>query len=126
MRRPLRNVPEGDRGSVTAELAVGLPAVALVLVMVLVVASAAVAQTRCADGARTGARAAALGEDDAAVAASARRVAGDGARVVVTRDDGWVTVDVEAAVGFGGRFGPMRVRADAVGRAEPRLPAGSP
>ncbi|WP_456847646.1 TadE/TadG family type IV pilus assembly protein, partial [Cellulomonas sp. P5_C6] len=51
-----------DRGSVTAELAVGLPAVALLLVAVLTVGAAAVAQTRCTDGARAGARAAALGE----------------------------------------------------------------
>jgi hypothetical protein len=111
-----------DRGSVTAELAVGLPAVVLVLVMVLVVASTAIGQTRCTDGARAGARAAALGDDDVSVAAVARRVAGAGARVDVARDDGWVTVHVEAAVGFGGRFGPMRVQADAVGRAEPQAP----
>jgi hypothetical protein len=117
--------PRGDQGSVTAELAVGLPAVVLVLAMVLVVASTAIAQTRCSDGARAGARAAALGEDDAAVAAVARRVAGDGAQVDVERDDGWVSVRVDAAVGLGGRRGPMRVEADAVARAEPQLPAGS-
>ncbi|MBO9555462.1 TadE family type IV pilus minor pilin [Cellulomonas sp.] len=110
----------------TAELAVGLPAVVLVLVMVLVVASAAVTQARCADGARTGARVAALGDDDGAVAAAAHRVAGDDAQVVVTRDAGWVTVRVEAAVGFGGRFGLGRVGSDAVGRAEPGVRAGTP
>jgi hypothetical protein len=113
---------EVDEGSVTAELAVGLPAVVLVLAMVLVVASTAIAQTRCADGARAGARAAALGEDDAAVAGVARRVAGDDARVGVARDDGWVTVHVDAAVGVGGHLGPVRVQASAVGRAEPRTP----
>ena len=43
-----------DRGSVTAELAVGLPAVVLLLVALLTVASAAIAQTRCTDAARAG------------------------------------------------------------------------
>lgn len=113
-----------DRGSVTAELAVGLPAVVLVLVMVLVVASTAIAQTRCSDGARAGARAAALGEDDATVVAVARRVSGAGAQVGVTHDDGWVTVQVDAAVGLGGRLGPIRVQADAVARAEPSSTVG--
>jgi hypothetical protein len=87
--------------------------------MVLVVASTAIAQTRCSDGARAGARAAALGEDDALVVAVARRVSGDGAQVAVTRDGGWVTVRVDTAVGLGGRLGPVRVQADAVARAEP-------
>ena len=129
MRRPWpdtgADTDTGDRGSVTAELAVGLPAVVLVLVMVLAVASTAITQTRCSDGARAGARAAALGEGDADVVAVARRVAGDHARVAVTRDAGWVTVRVDAAVGLGGRLGPVRVQADAVGRVEPGTRAGS-
>ncbi|MGY4645408.1 hypothetical protein ACVW07_003241 [Cellulomonas sp. URHB0016] len=93
----------------------------LVLVMVLAVASTAIAQTRCTDGARAGAREAALGEDDAAVARIVRRVAGTGAEVGVTREDGWVTVRVDAAAGLGGRLGLVHVRADAVARSEPTL-----
>ena len=108
----------GDRGSVTAELAVGLPAVALFLVALLTIASAAVAQTRCTDAARAGARAAALGEPDGTVTATARRVGGQEATVAVSRASGWVTVDVSDAVGSW-RGSPLRAHASAVARVEP-------
>ncbi|KQY47103.1 TadE family type IV pilus minor pilin [Cellulomonas sp. Root137] len=107
-----------DRGSVTAELAVGLPAVVVLLVALLTVASAAVAQTRCTDAARAGARSAALGEPDGEVVATARRLAGDGAAVAVSRSEGWVTVTVSDAVGSW-RGTPLRAHATAVARAEP-------
>ncbi|WP_456788883.1 TadE family type IV pilus minor pilin [Cellulomonas sp. P5_C5] len=109
-----------DRGSVTAELAVGLPAVVLLLVALLTVASSAIAQTRCTDAARAGARAAALGEPDAAVTATARRLAGEDASVAVTRGGQWVTVEVSSAVvsGSWGTAG-LRARATAVSRVEP-------
>ncbi|WP_282946011.1 TadE family type IV pilus minor pilin [Cellulomonas endometrii] len=104
----------------TAEFAVLLPVVALLVAVVLGLTAAAATQLRCADAARAGARAAALGDDDAAVAAVARRVAGDGVRVAVGREDGWVVVSVEGAVGptlpvVGG----LVVQATATGRAEP-------
>ena len=105
-----------ERGSVTAELAVGLPAVVLVLVLVLGVAAAGMTQMRCADGARAAARAAALGAD--APADDARRVAGGGARVVVARDGPWVSVTVSAdVVGLPG--GRLRASGTAVARVEP-------
>ncbi len=107
-----------DRGSVTAELAVGLPAVVLVLVALLAISSAAITQTRCADGARAGARSAALGEDDASVLATARRVAGAGAEVSVSRSDGWVSVAVTEAVGPW-RGIPLRAGSTSVAREEP-------
>lgn len=107
-----------DRGSVTAELAVGLPAVVLVLVALLVVSSAAVAQTRCADGARAGARSAALGEDDATVVATARRVAGGDAAVSVSRSGGWVSVTVSDDVGPWQGV-PLRASTTSVAREEP-------
>lgn len=109
-----------ERGSVTAELAVGLPAVVLLLVALLTVASSAVAQTRCTDAARAGARAAALGEADGTVVAVARRLAGGDAAVAVIRADEWVTVTVSAAVGSGSWAGsPLRAGAEAVARVEP-------
>ncbi|MFF1530680.1 TadE family type IV pilus minor pilin [Cellulomonas sp. NPDC058312] len=83
----------------TAEMAVVLPVVALLVGVVVALASIAATQLRCADAARSGARAAALGEDDAAVARVARRIAGDGAQAAVGRGDGWVVVTVEVAVG---------------------------
>lgn len=91
-----------DRGSVTAELAVGLPAVALLLVAVLGVGTAGVQHMRCAEAARTAARVAALGEPDAQVVAAAHRVAGDRATVQVSRADGWATVTVVAALPVAG------------------------
>ena len=109
-----------DRGSVTAELAVGLPAVVLLLVALLAVASTAIAQTRCTDAARAGARAAALGEPDGDVAATARRLAGADASV-----RGVSLRRVGHGRGLdGGRAGavgasPLRARATAVARAEP-------
>ena len=87
-----------ERGAVTAELALALPALMLVVAVLLVTAAAASAQMRCADGARAGARLAALGQGDTEVAAVARRLAGDGALVRVARTPPWVLVEVSADV----------------------------
>lgn len=109
-----------DRGSVTAELAVALPAVLLVLVLVVMVAGAGLTQARCVDAARVGARVAALGEPAQAAAAAARRVAGPAARVTVSGDAQWVTVAVDAAVPLAGwDVGPLRARGSAVAWVEP-------
>ncbi len=59
---------------VTAELALSLSAVVLVLALLLAVAAAGLTQLRVADGARAGARQAALGSGD--VVGAATRVAG--------------------------------------------------
>ena len=114
----MNGAPHGERGSVTAELAVGLPAVVLVLVALLTVASAAIAQTRCTDAARAGARAAALGEPDATVTATAQRVAGESATVDVGRGGGWVTVGVSTPIGAWDGS-PLRAHASAVAKEEP-------
>jgi hypothetical protein len=99
VRARRRRWAEGeDRGTVTAELALGLPAVVSVLLAVLLMTSAATTQLRCADGARAGARAAALGEEVATVSATARRVAGPDASVQVQRAGSWVTVTVRRPV----------------------------
>jgi len=90
-----------ETGTVTAELALGLPAVVAVLAVVLVLASGATTQLRCADAARAGARAAALGEGIAEVQAVAGRLAGTGAAVRVQRSGTWVTVTVRHGVAAG-------------------------
>lgn len=109
-----------ERGSVTAELAVALPAVVLVLTAVLVLAASALTQLRCADAARAGARAAAIGDDESGVRAVVARVAGPDADVSVVRSGDWVTVSVSDAVVSGGlRTGPLVARASAVAWAEP-------
>lgn len=95
----------GDRGAVTAELAVALPAVVMVLVVSLLVVMAGVAQLRVSDAARAGARAVAVGEEDVRVEEIVRHLAGADAVVRVVRGDPWVTVQVSApaAPGFGGQ-----------------------
>jgi hypothetical protein len=109
-----------ERGSVTAELAVALPAVVLVLVLVLSVGSASVARLRAVDAAGVGARVAALGEGDGAVSDAVRRVAGTGADASVRHDGDWVDVEVTVPVigqWFGG--GPLHASGEASARAEP-------
>lgn len=111
-----------DRGSVTAELAVALPAVVVVLALVLTVGAASVARLRAVDAASAAARSAALHEDDAAQRAAAVRVGGDGTSVRTSQAGEWVTADVEVpVVGRLGPFGsgPLRATAHAVARVEP-------
>lgn len=110
----------GDDGSVTAELAIGMVAVSLILVLVLVAAGVAAARLRCQDAARSAARVAALGSGDPEVVAAARRVAGPGATVTVVRDPPWVAVTVSAAVpGAWFTSGPVGLSATATAWVEP-------
>lgn len=111
-----------DQGSVTAELALGMVAVVLVLAALLVTTAAAAARMRCLDAARTGARVAALRVDETEVVAAAHRVA-PGARVTVTHDPPWVEVSVTSAVG-GAWFtgGAITVEGTAVAWVEPDGP----
>ncbi|MCC2315447.1 TadE family type IV pilus minor pilin [Cellulomonas xiejunii] len=108
-----------DRGAVTAELAVGMVAVAAVLAAVLATGAATLTRLSCLDAARTGARVAALGESDGEVVAAARHVLGarDG-DVRVARDDGWVTVTVSTPF-TAWPAASARARASATSWAEP-------
>jgi len=87
-----------QRGTVTAELAIALPAVVILLGVVLAVGSVVSAQLRCTDAARAAARAAARGEQGEQVVAIAERAAPDGARVGVQVSGAtavvWVSVPV--------------------------------
>jgi len=87
-----------DRGSVTAETAVLLPALALLLVFLLSVARAATTQLNAQDAARLAARAAARGESSAEVERLAGQVAPGGSVVTVRRLDGLLRVEVTAQV----------------------------
>ncbi|CAM3517223.1 TadE family type IV pilus minor pilin [Isoptericola cucumis] len=109
-----------QRGAVTAELAVGLPVVVLLLVAVLTLTAASTAQMRALDAARAGARAYAIGEDDAAVRQTVARVGGDDAQLGVSRDDTWVRVTVTRPV-VGGWFAaaPLRATGEATAWVEP-------
>ena len=106
-----------DRGGVTAELAIALPGVVLLLLVLLTAASAALTQVRVADAARAGARAAALGESAAVVTAVVDHLAGSGAVVRVSRDGGYVVVEV--ARDLPGPLALAALRAGATARALP-------
>lgn len=120
-----------DAGSVTAEVAITLPAVVAVLVAVLVLTGAAITQVRCAEAARAGARSAALGEDAATVRLRAEAVLGASlgsaapAVVTVRRDGAWAVVRVERPVVTAGWVGAGLVAsAEARAWVEPGVVAG--
>ncbi|MBK5305508.1 MAG: pilus assembly protein TadE [Frankiaceae bacterium] len=83
---------------VTAETAVVLPVLVVVLLAAAWVLSCIAAQLRCVDAARVGARAAARGDAPAAVEAATARVAPADAEIALTRDGDEVTVLVRAVV----------------------------
>jgi hypothetical protein len=89
----------GSRGAVTAEFAVTLPAVLLLLAMLLAGASAGVTQLRLEEGARAGARALARGDDSATVERIVRTLSGGSASAAVSADGEWLHVTVTDRVG---------------------------
>ena len=96
MRRTRVRGPDG--GSVTAETALALPAVALGLALIIGVADVSATQLRCLDAARAAARRAARGDPAGAVAGVARTVGPRGAVVAIGRSSSTVRVSVTAAV----------------------------
>jgi TadE-like protein len=94
-----------DDGYVTAEAAVVLPALVLLLGAALWAIAVAGAQVRCVDAARDGARAAARGEPESAVVAAAKLAGPPGCDVDVRREAGRVVVTVRARIGPG--TGPL-------------------
>ncbi|MEJ5914057.1 TadE family type IV pilus minor pilin [Pseudokineococcus sp. 1T1Z-3] len=116
-RRPVRG---DDGGAVTAELAVGLVAVVLVLSAVLSLGQAVVAQVRCTDAAAAGARAAARGATAGEVSATASALAGGDAVVQVVPGGGTVEVVVRRRVRLALPGAPaLPVQGRAVAAAEP-------
>ncbi len=85
-------------GSVTAELAVALPVLVLLLGALLGTATVGVAQLRLEEAARAGAREIARGEAGASVEATVRRLAGPGAGLEVAGDGDWTSVTVTTRV----------------------------
>jgi Flp pilus assembly protein TadG len=107
-----------DRGYVTAESAVVIPSIVLLMGMLLWGLSAVATRTQCGDAARAGARAAARGESTAAVLTVARTVAPEGADIRVTRDGELFRVRVSADSRGPGPLG-VSVGGEAVAYAEP-------
>ena len=103
-----RDCPErdrrGDRGAVTAELALAIPALFAVLALAMWAVAAAGLAMDCTDAARAGARAAARGDSETAVRALIERVGPAGAHIAVDRDGELVTVRVRARTGAPGPF----------------------
>lgn len=110
---------ESERGTVTAELAVGLPVVLVVLVAVLTLTAASTAQMRALDAARAGARAVAVGEGPGAVRAAVERVGGPGSELTLASEGEWVRVTVTRPVARGGWAGPLRATGTATAWVEP-------
>jgi hypothetical protein len=112
-----RRWPGCDRGSFTAELAAGLPALMLLLLAGLTAVGVVTAKGQCVDAAREGALAASRGESGAAAAS---RVAPGGASVSASTDGETATVTVRAPVRLlGGALPRITVTAVAVAAMEP-------
>ena len=112
---------------VTAETAVALPVLLLVLAAAVAALMVIGSQLRCVDAAGAGARAAARGESPAAVRSLVARAAPGGARATLAIRDGAVTVTVLAPVRPLGSL-PLRftVTASATGELEPGAVVGAP
>lgn len=88
----------GSRGSATAETAVLLPVLVVVVIACIWVLACVAAQLKCVDAARAAARAAARGDAPAAVRAVAERLAPPAAVVELSPSDATVEVRVRAQV----------------------------
>lgn len=106
-----------DRGSATVELAVGLPALVLLLLFGLGAVNAALARMQCVDAARDAALTSSRGGDGTA---AGQRRAPHGAGVTVSDDGQRVTAVVRVTVHPLGPFLPsVTVDGTAVAEKEP-------
>jgi len=111
---------KSDRGSVTAEAAVALPALVLVIAAAVGAVTAVTTQLRCLDGAREAARAAARSEPEVVVRDLATRAGPPGGTAEVSTEGDRVTVTVRARVHLlGGLLPDLTVTGRAVGLHEP-------
>lgn len=114
------------RGAVTAEFAVALPAVLLLLALLLAGSAAGVTQLRLEEAARAGARALARGDDAGAVDVIVRRLAGNAAASAVASDGEWLSVTVSDRVpGAVGSLVPWTLSARAWVRGESAGPSAA-
>jgi len=109
----------------TAEFAVVLPAIVLVLALSLGAMGLALDQIRCVDAARAGARAAARGDSHRAVLLVTARAAPSQSRVSMTTSGDLVTVSVVSRPRVAGGLLPRWLRAGSAASAA-REPAGAP
>ncbi|WP_247827099.1 TadE family type IV pilus minor pilin [Arthrobacter antioxidans] len=103
----------------TAEVAVVLPALVVLLALLLATAHVGTVQLRLEEAARAGAREVMRGESSASVQQTVRRLAGDNATAHIASAGEWTTIEVRARV-----EGPLvelmdlELHASAAGRKE--------
>jgi hypothetical protein len=119
-----RRRPGHDRGSFTAELAAGLPALVLLLIAGLTAVVAVSTQLQCLDAAREAAIAAARGESGAAAGTRVAPAASD-VDIAVGADAVTATVRARVRV-LGGHLPLITVRATAVAAREPEAMGALP
>lgn len=116
-----------DHGAATAEVAVALPAVVALLGLLLAGATAALTQLQLEKAAQAAVRQLGRGEPEGQAAATARRIAGDGAVFSAATAGGWVSVKVTAQVpGPWGPLGGWTLAAEATIPAEPAGTGSAP
>lgn len=129
-RTPVRARERGQRGAVTAELALALPMLLAVTAGLVWLLAVGVGQVRTVDAARETARALARGDDAGAAVAAGERVAPDGVRISVVGSGDQVVVTAQGRIeGPGGLFPRLpgaTLRAEAVALAEDSGQGGSP
>jgi len=106
-----------DRGAVTVEAAIALPALVVVFCLILSGVAAVVGQLQCTDAAREAARLVTRGERPLAEEA-VRSIAPSGSRLAVRGEGDTVTVEVLAEP-LGGMLPGLHLRAEAYGVLEP-------
>ncbi|MET8674320.1 TadE family type IV pilus minor pilin [Streptomyces albidoflavus] len=116
---------DGQRGAVTAEAAVVLPALVVFLLALVWALLAVAAHIQCVDAARAGARAAARQDPPAAVVEAALQEAPEGAEVTVGRTGDLVQVEVRARTPGLGKL-TIGLHARAVALAEETVGTGTP
>lgn len=95
---PLRRRGSSERGTVTAEFAVVLPALVLVLILVVGAGAIGLAQVRVYEAARAGAREAARGEPARDIEKAAKKKAGPGSVVTVSQGKAFAKVHVKTTL----------------------------
>lgn len=99
-----RTGAQSEQGMATAELAVALPVLVLVLSLLLTVVGVASDASRSYEAARSAARSASIGTPEAVVRSQAMKLAPEGAVLRIWTDGPWVRVEVAAP---GRHWGPL-------------------
>ncbi len=116
--RARRQGASQEEGTATAEIAIALPALTLLLAGILGVASVGASQLRLEEAARAGAREIMRGERDESVDRTVRRIAGEDVQLALAAEDGWTVLEVSATA-RGPLVGLMAIPLTATAHARP-------